>query len=233
MSKGRLSERSFLYIIVAMMSFPMKMLSALLLCTAFLHAAPLQAQEWLCEGDLLFCVSPDGNAITDVTAGIDGRRIDHVAIVHHEKDATFALEAVHRGVVLTPMDSFLLHRDSLVLVGRLRDTVGVVASVQRALAFLGRPYDFFFMPDDSAFYCSELVQKCYRDAAGELVFPPIPMSFHDKTGKVTPYWKEYYARHGMEVPEGWPGSNPGQLSRSDKVCILGWFRDLCSPRRRP
>ncbi len=211
----------------------MKMLSALLLCTAFLHAAPLQAQEWLCEGDLLFCVSPDGNAITDVTAGIDGRRIDHVAIVHHEKDATFALEAVHRGVVLTPMDSFLLHRDSLVLVGRLRDTVGVVASVQRALAFLGRPYDFFFMPDDSAFYCSELVQKCYRDAAGELVFPPIPMSFHDKTGKVTPYWKEYYARHGMEVPEGWPGSNPGQLSRSDKVCILGWFRDLCSPRRRP
>ncbi len=216
-----------------MMSFPMKMLSALLLCTAFLHAAPLQAQEWLCEGDLLFCVSPDGNAITDVTAGIDGRRIDHVAIVHHEKDATFALEAVHRGVVLTPMDSFLLHRDSLVLVGRLRDTVGVVASVQRALAFLGRPYDFFFMPDDSAFYCSELVQKCYRDAAGELVFPPIPMSFHDKTGKVTPYWKEYYARHGMEVPEGWPGSNPGQLSRSDKVCILGWFRDLCSPRRRP
>ncbi len=216
-----------------MMSFPMKMLSALLLCTAFLHAAPLQAQEWLCEGDLLFCVSPDGNAITDVTAGIDGRRIDHVAIVHHEKNATFALEAVHRGVVLTPMDSFLLHRDSLVLVGRLRDTVGVVASVQRALAFLGRPYDFFFMPDDSAFYCSELVQKCYRDAAGELVFPPIPMSFHDKTGKVTPYWKEYYARHGMEVPEGWPGSNPGQLSRSDKVCILGWFRDLCSPRRRP
>ncbi len=211
----------------------MKMLSALLLCTAFLHAAPLQAQEWLCEGDLLFCVSPDGNAITDVTAGIDGRRIDHVAIVHHEKDATFALEAVHRGVVLTPMDSFLLHRDSLVLVGRLRDTVGVVASVQRALAFLGRPYDFFFMPDDSAFYCSELVQKCYRDAAGELVFLPIPMSFHDKTGKVTPYWKEYYARHGMEVPEGWPGSNPGQLSRSDKVCILGWFRDLCSPRRRP
>ncbi len=215
------------------MFFPMKVLYALLLCSAFLYAAPLQAQEWLCEGDLLFCVSPDGNAITDVTAGIDGRRIDHVAILHHEKDATFALEAVHRGVVLTPMDSFLLHRDSLVLVGRLRDTVGVVASVQRALAFLGRPYDFFFMPDDSAFYCSELVQKCYRDAAGELVFPPIPMSFHDKTGKVTPYWKEYYARHGMEVPEGWPGSNPGQLSRSDKVCILGWFRDLCSPRRRP
>ena len=202
-----------------------------LFCSVFLCAVSLRAQDLLCEGDLLFCVSPDDNAITDVTTGIDGRRIDHVAIVHREKGAVFALEAVHRGVVLTPMDSFLLQRDSLVLVGRLKDTVGVAASVQRALAFLGRPYDFFFMPDDSAFYCSELVQKCYRDTSGRLVFDPIPMSFHDKTGIVTPYWKEYYARHGMEVPEGWPGSNPGQLSRSNKVCILGRFRDLCSPRR--
>ncbi len=199
----------------------------LLLYTVLSWAVPSPAQDFLCEGDLLFCVSSDGNAITDVTAGVDGRRIDHVAIVHREKGAAYALEAVHRGVVLTPIDSFLLQRDSLVLVGRLKDTVGVAASVQRALAFLGRPYDFFFMPDDSAMYCSELVQKCYRDAAGRLVFDPIPMSFHDKTGTVTPYWREYYARHGMEVPEGWPGSNPGQLSRSGKVCILGQFRDIC------
>lgn len=197
-------------------------------------SVPALAQDFLCEGDLLFCVSPDGNAITDVTAGIDGRRIDHVAIFHRENGVVYALEAVHRGVVLTPMDSFLLRRDSLVLVGRLkeRDTASVAASVQRALQYLGRPYDYNFMPDDSAFYCSELVQKCYRDASGALVFNPIPMSFHDKTGIVTPYWKEYYARQGMEVPEGWPGSNPGQLSRSDKVCILGWFRDLCSPTHR-
>ena len=145
-------------------------------------SVPALAQDFLCEGDLLFCVSPDGNAITDVTAGIDGRRIDHVAIFHRENGVVYALEAVHRGVVLTPMDSFLLRRDSLVLVGRLkeRDTASVAASVQRALQYLGRPYDYNFMPDDSAFYCSELVQKCYRDASGALVFNPIPMSFHDR-----------------------------------------------------
>lgn len=190
------------------------------------------AQDFLREGDLLFCVSAGGNQITDVTNGIDGHRIDHVAIVHYQKDGPYALEATHRGVCLTPMDSLLSQRDSLVLVARLRDTVGVAASVQRALQYLGRPYDFLFMPDDSAVYCSELVQKTYRDRTGRLVFDPIPMSFHDATGEVTPYWKAYYARRGMEVPEGWPGSNPGDLSRSAKVRIIGRFKDLCSLKPR-
>lgn len=174
----------------------------------------------LAEGDLLFCVAKSGNNITDVTQGVDGQKIDHVAIAHRQGKRWYALEAVHRGVCLTPMDSFLVRRD-FVVRAQLRDTVGVGASVQRALQFLGCPYDFNFMPDDSAFYCSELVQKCYRDRKGQLVFQPIPMSFHDKTGKVTAYWKDYYARQGLRVPEGEPGSNPGDLSRNKAVRIIG------------
>jgi hypothetical protein len=100
----------------------------------------------------------------------------------------------------------------------------VASSVQRALQYLGRPYDFLFMPSNDAFYCSELVQKNYLDADGQLVFKPIPMSFHDKTGKVTQFWKDYYARKGLQVPEGCPGSNPGDLSRSPKLRFLFSFR---------
>ena len=37
----------------------------------------------LAEGDLLFCVAESGNNITDVTTGLDGRQIDHVAIYHN------------------------------------------------------------------------------------------------------------------------------------------------------
>ena len=115
----------------------------------------------LAEGDLLFCASSQGNRITEVTEGFGGMQIDHVAIVHRKAGRVYALEAIHRGVCLTPIDSLLLRRDA-VIGARLRDTTGVAQSVQRALTFLGRPYDFNFMPDDSAFYCSELVQKCYR-----------------------------------------------------------------------
>lgn len=172
------------------------------------------------EGDLLFCAQTNGNNITDVTQGVDGLKIDHVAILHRTENRTFALEAIHRGVCLTPIDSFINRRE-IVLAARLRDTVGVARSVERALKYLGKPYDFNFMPDDSAMYCSELVQKSYRHADGRLVFNPIPMSFHDKTGIVTPYWKDYYARQGLAVPEGEPGSNPGDLSRGNAVVILG------------
>lgn len=174
----------------------------------------------LCEGDLLFCAQEKGNNITDVTQGVGGMKIDHVAIFHRQGGRTFALEAIHSGVGLTPTDSFMARRE-VVLAARLKDTLGVARSVERALRFIGRPYDFNFMPDDSAFYCSELVQKCYRDSRGELVFKPIPMSFHDKSGRITPYWHDYYARQGLQVPEGEPGSNPGDLSRSAAICILG------------
>lgn len=176
------------------------------------------------EGDLLFCVSAQGNNITQVTQGVDDLAIDHVGIVHLRRDSVFVLEAIHQGVVLTPIDSFLVRRDSLVIATRLADTTGVASSVQRALQYLGRPYDFLFMPSNDAFYCSELVQKNYLDAEGQLVFKPIPMSFHDKTGKVTQFWKDYYARKGLQVPEGCPGSNPGDLSRSPKLRFLFSFR---------
>ena len=179
----------------------------------------------LAEGDLLFCASPKGNQITDVTLGVEGLKIDHVAIVHFIGKKWYALEAIHKGVCLTRSDSFLVRRNDVV-VARLCDTVGVNKSVERAMAQLGKPYDFNFMPDDSAFYCSELVQKSYRDASGQLIFHPIPMSFHDKTGMVTPYWKDYYARQGLCVPEGAPGSNPGDLSRNKALRILGWLKRI-------
>ena len=177
----------------------------------------------LAEGDLLFCVAESGNNITDVTTGLDGRQIDHVAIYHNAGGKGFALEAIHKGVCLTPIDSFMARRH-VVVVGQLKDTVGVARSVERAMQFIGTPYDFNFMPSGSAMYCSELVQKCYRSRDGELVFKPIPMSFHDKTGTITTYWRDYYARQGLKVPEGEPGSNPGDLSRSDKIVILGELR---------
>ena len=173
----------------------------------------------LCEGDLLFCVKNEGNPITDVTNGVGGMKIDHVAIFCKIGQHSYVLEAIQKGVCLTPIDSFMTRRGA-VLPARLKDTVGVALSVERALKYLGKPYDFNFMPDDSAFYCSELVQKSYRYKSGELVFKPIPMSFHDKTGKITQYGKDYESRQGLQVPEGEPGSNPGDVARSEAIKII-------------
>ena len=59
------------------------------------------------EGDLMFVVKETSNPITDATQGIDGLKIDHVAIYHHTDSADYALEAIGKGVVLTPLTTFL------------------------------------------------------------------------------------------------------------------------------
>ncbi len=257
----------------------------------------------LMDGDLLFIVNDHGNNITDVTEGVDGLGIDHVAVFAYGN----VIEAVPAfGVIECPLDTFLtrLSVREKVLVGRVKG-LDVRVSVDNARGFLGLPYDDIFMPSDSAIYCSELVQKSFvfkdernervrhlkgvakkeskadvykavkKDKADVLkmgkdmtdkadvgyagkkcdagkvneetfimndeesnyvkeinektseigamrfVFGTIPMSFHDSTGKVTEFWTKFYAARGLAVPEGEPGTNPGQLSRDPNVKILG------------
>ena len=130
------------------------------------------------------------------------------------------------GVCVTPIDTFMAEATPkggahpLVVVGRLRNRCGVARSVANALKYVGRPYDYLFMHDDQELYCSELVMLSYVDCAGSPVFAPIRMSFHDDSGQVTQFWRDYYAKRGLRVPEGAQGSNPGQLSRDPKLTIV-------------
>lgn len=203
-------------------------------------ALPLSGQTVLelQEGDLLFCCSDSANAITRVTNGVEDLPIDHVGIVHRiggDAGPLFVIEAVKPKVCLTPIDTFLVNNAG-VLVGRVNVEMDVRKSIRRCLTMVGKPYDDLYLPGDSAVYCSELVQMNYVAADGNLIFPPIPMSFHDASGQVTDYWLDFYSRRGMAVPEGFPGSNPGELSRCPQVTIMGKIpihsACACSPTLR-
>lgn len=167
------------------------------------------------SGDLLFHVVSQGNAITDVTPGM----IDHVAIVT-ERDSV--IEAVGKGVKMTPIDS-LRQQDGHYLVGRVKG-IDSKQSIANAKHYLGRPYDRLYLPDNDAIYCSELVQFSFVNKHGNRLFSPIPMSFHDASGRITDYWIQFYAKHHMEVPEGKPGTNPGELSQRKEIRIKGRLR---------
>ena len=160
------------------------------------------------EGDLLFHVAPTDNAITEVTPGM----IDHVAIVIN---ADSVIEAVGKGVVITPLDSLLSQpgRYEAASVRRCDRR----QSVARARNYLGRAYDFLYLPDNDDIYCSELVQLAFVDRKGRRIFQTVPMSFHNDKGQITDYWKEFYARYNMEVPEGKPGTNPSELAKRKAV----------------
>ena len=112
----------------------------------------------------MFVVKETSNPITDATQGINGLKIDHVAIFHHTDSADYALEAYGKAVSLTPLTKFLDRAKGkegkpLIAVGRVIVDCDMATSMSRALSYLGRPYDHFYMPDDKEIYCSELVQE--------------------------------------------------------------------------
>ena len=48
-----------------------------------------------------------------------------------------------------------------------------------------------------------------------------PMTFRDKqTGEISPLWVEHFKRYKCEIPEGVPGTNPGDMSRSKAIRIV-------------
>lgn len=199
--------------------------------SALLLVSTLAVAQNLLHGDLLFVVQPRkggfAGAIAEATNKASEAQIIHVAIVLRENGETHILEASdEHGVWTCPLDTFLAHvprtadGKPLLLVGRLKKRSIVNASVERAKTYIGRPYDWLFSTDEDAIYCSELIQLSYRTRKGKALFHLQPMSFHDATGTILPYWTEHYAKRGMTVPEGSPGTNPGDLSRSRKLRIL-------------
>lgn len=206
----------------------LRLIGVLLLCTAFGVHTQLQAQgsKQLREGDLLFVAKEGANAITAVTQGVNSLQIDHVAIYTTVGGEGYALEAIDRGVTLSPLAEFLRRirekeGKGRLVVGRVTEQgFDAKSSIRNAIRHIGKPYDSLFMPDDRAFYCSELVQKSYVTTTGKMLFSPIPMTFRDASGAIHEHWTKLYAEHQLSVPEGEPGSNPGDLSRRRNVLIL-------------
>ena len=182
-------------------------------------------------GDLLFQVNGHSSyteAIRRVTTGIDQVEFTHVGAVYVEQGKTYVLEAVPYGVIKSPIETFF--RNSLIVdgkpvvaVGRLKARLrkNIPQAIERIQALLGKRYDFVFDPDDDDYYCSELIYATYLKADGSPIFQCAPMTFRDKaTGEISPLWIQHFKRYGSEIPEGVPGTNPGDMSRSDQIRIV-------------
>lgn len=203
-----------------------------MLVCAYCAAASGVCLDSLRTADLLFVVNDKGNAITSVTEGYAQMPIDHVAIFYTDSitQSPCVLQADYQGVHTCSLQQFIADYSSPsqshyhLLVGRVVADFDAVQSVKNALTYVGRPYDFYFLPSDDEIYCSELVQKSYVIHAGDLLFSTIPMTFRNGAGAIADHWVQHYHKKGIPIPEGEPGSNPGDLSRRSQVRILGDLR---------
>lgn len=173
-------------------------------------------------GDLIFFTG-GSSSMDDAISSSTGDGFVHVAIVEVDSEGTvWLIDATpQKGVI---REKLLEEKGNMVLK-RLKDSTGVAASVQRAKALIGSPYDFTFLPDNDAYYCSELVYECFLRPDGSHIFSCQPMNFLDSEGNLPEYWKELFEKLQMDVPQGIPGTNPEDLSHSTTLRSTSLFQE--------
>lgn len=186
------------------------------LCLSLLLLALSCGHSRLRTGDLLFVGPGEGSPMDEAIASSTGTWT-HVALIEIDPSGTpWVIDATpRRGVGRYPLDTLLRENPGAeMLVKRLRDTTGVAGFVDQARRLIGRPYDFAFLPENGAWYCSELVHDTYRRPDGSFLFENKPMNFLASDGSLPAYWQSLFDNLGIPVPQGTPGSNPQDLSAS-------------------
>lgn len=183
-------------------------------------------------GDLLFqdlnC-GPLCDAIEAVTEGIDGRDFSHCGLVVEVNGRLKVVEAIGKGVQINSIHDFFARSGDTaiiqnIVVARLKPAhqKHVSAASSFSLEQVGAPYDEPFILDNGRWYCSELVYEAFHAASGQDDFFALnPMTFKDPTSQdFFPAWVDYYTELGAEIPEGKLGTNPGLISRSEKLEVV-------------
>lgn len=181
-------------------------------------------------GDIIFTqLGSATNAISAVTEGYKGARVNHVGIIIENELGKFVLEAFPPEVRLTNINIFIKRswdefKNPRYIISRLKPEYNhmIEKALDYGLSQRNIPYDHRYLPDQAALYCSELLVDMFKHAnEGDYFFKESPMSFRDtETGEIHEYWIRHYRDYfGMPVPEGETGSNPGDMSKDERIHI--------------
>lgn len=188
------------------------------------------------NGDLLFrepCSGSDvSSAIQRVTQSADHYNFTHVGIVYRpvNEDRIYVIEATSPTVRVVTLEEYLYPNPQkgckpISVVGRLRAPYQpcIPDAIQEALQLVGKEYDYGYVLDNDKYYCSELIYEIFLKANGGVpVFKLNTMTFKQADSTETDInWIRYFSEKGLEIPEGKPGINPGAMSRSDVLDLLG------------
>ena len=203
-------------------------LVCLIFALFFLTSCKTHNTSILENGDLLFVPAADSGlsgAINNVTQTEKKTSYDHIGIVKKEDRHLYVLHAAPKGGSQKQKLSHFLKEQTKhgqrIDVYRLRSEyqVSIPNSISKAESLVGKPYNFNYILDEHSYYCSDFVERAFRD---NHIFQLEPMTFIDpKTGKTNAFWEKFYQDKNLKVPEGEPGCNPNGLAASDKLEKVG------------
>ncbi|WP_294327559.1 YiiX/YebB-like N1pC/P60 family cysteine hydrolase [uncultured Chryseobacterium sp.] len=191
-------------------------------CTTRQNTVKLQ------NGDLLFVTAKEtglSGAINNVTQKQKVAAFDHIGILEKEGNKLIVMHAAPKdGSQKQKLKDFVKDQkkdQQNIVIYRLKPEYqkSIPAAIEKAHSMLGKPYNFNYILDENSYYCSDFVERAFRD---NHIFKLEPMTFVDpKTGKVNTFWEEFYGKKNLKVPEGEPGCNPNGLAGSDKLERVG------------
>jgi cell wall-associated NlpC family hydrolase len=187
------------------------------------------------SGDLLFTgvkkdktASDFSDAINRVTQTSRQTNYTHVGIVEKNGDEIWVIHAApEKGVCRESLHDFFRtdNRDVITvyrLKAKYRDLIP--DALKRAAQYIGQPYDFGYVLNDTSQYCSGLIFRIFNDAE---LFTLNPMTFKNpETGDFLPFWIEHYKQLNRDIPENIPGCNPNGMAINEALEYLGELRKL-------
>lgn len=186
-----------------------------------------QSKIKLQTGDIIFQKMNCGelcDAIHAVTKGYKDNDFSHLGLVLVENDSVFVIEAGGNAVRKVTLEQFSTYTKTTMFVGRLKRKYReyIPQAINFSLNQIGVPYDDDYLYDNGKYYCSELIYDAFLYAYEKPFFELFPMTFK-QPGKdeFFPVWIRYYENLDIKIPEGEPGCNPGGISTSDKLKIIG------------
>lgn len=121
------------------------------------------------NGDLIFQTSESKQC--EAVRIATNSKFSHCGIIYDINGNWFVFEAV-QPVKLTPLEDWIKHgKDGKYLIKRLKDENTLSPQVLQKMKdysqqFDGKEYDAYFEWADNRIYCSELIWKIYKNAAG-------------------------------------------------------------------
>lgn len=205
------------------MKHSLRILKLFLIITGFaLQSCATYHRNNIQNGDLLFVESSTENlsgAISRVTKNDAQISFDHVALIETDGKKIEVLDTTpEMGSIKRPISNFIArNKNKRIVLYRLKNKYKntIPAAISKANQMLGKPYNISYILNESSYYCSDFIERSFRDAH---IFELKPMTFiNPKTQQTDLYWQKFYSELNLVVPEGKLGCNPNGLSKSNKI----------------